>query len=71
MVIYKSFQNFISNANPETLTALAGWKAEKVSSDLFKAASNMISNVSSEEIQKMIQMTSLFWGGIYLQMGVL
>ncbi|KAJ4724694.1 outer envelope protein 61-like [Melia azedarach] len=58
----RSFQNFISNANPETLAALGGGKAGEVSPDMFKAASNMISKMSPEELQKMIQMASSFQG---------
>ncbi|KAF2299882.1 hypothetical protein GH714_005611 [Hevea brasiliensis] len=59
----RSFQNFISNADPETLAALSGGKAGEVSPEMFRTASNMISKMSPEELQKMIQMASSFHGG--------
>ncbi|KAJ9189116.1 hypothetical protein P3X46_000447 [Hevea brasiliensis] len=59
----RSFQNFISNADPETLAALSGGKAGEVSPEMFRTASNMISKMSPEKLQKMIQMASSFHGG--------
>ncbi|KAJ0021525.1 hypothetical protein Pint_31695 [Pistacia integerrima] len=52
------FQDFISNANPETLAAVSSGKAGEISPDMFKAASNMISKMSPEELQKMVQLAS-------------
>ncbi|KAJ0083903.1 hypothetical protein Patl1_30263 [Pistacia atlantica] len=52
----RSFKDFISNANPETLAAVSSGKAGEISPDMFKAASNMISNMSPEELQKMVQL---------------
>ncbi|XVE79145.1 hypothetical protein DITRI_Ditri14bG0034400 [Diplodiscus trichospermus] len=58
----RSFQNFISNADPDTLAAMSGGKAGEVSPDMFKAASNMINKMSPEELQKMVQLASSFQG---------
>ncbi|XP_031259845.1 outer envelope protein 61-like [Pistacia vera] len=52
----RSFKDFISNANPETLAAVSSGKAGEISPDMFKAASNMISKMSPEELQKMVQL---------------
>ncbi|XP_044506269.1 outer envelope protein 61 isoform X1 [Mangifera indica] len=54
----RSFQNFISNADPETLAAVSGGTAGEISPDMFRAASNMISKMSPEELEKMVQLAS-------------
>ncbi|XVF69299.1 hypothetical protein PTKIN_Ptkin11bG0069900 [Pterospermum kingtungense] len=58
----RSFQNFISNADPETFAAMSGSKVGEVSPDMFKTASKMISKMPPEELQKMVQMASSFQG---------
>ncbi|TYG67541.1 hypothetical protein ES288_D05G084000v1, partial [Gossypium darwinii] len=50
----RSFQKFISNADPYTLSALSGGKVGEVSPDLFKTATNMIGKMSPEQLQKMM-----------------
>ncbi|OVA16222.1 Tetratricopeptide repeat-containing domain [Macleaya cordata] len=60
----RSFQNFISTVDPDTLAALGGRSAEGVSPDMIKTASNMIGKMSPEELQKMIQMASSFQGKV-------
>ncbi|CDY16613.1 BnaC09g36600D [Brassica napus] len=49
----RTFQNFISKTDPDTLAALSGGKAGDMSPDMFKTASSMIGKMSPEEIQKM------------------
>ncbi|KAF8064783.1 hypothetical protein N665_1167s0015 [Sinapis alba] len=58
----KTFQNFISKTDPDTLAALSGGKAGDMSPDMFKTASSMIGKMSPEEIQKMVQTASSFKG---------
>ncbi|XP_030522506.1 outer envelope protein 61 [Rhodamnia argentea] len=58
----RSFQNFISNADPTTLAAMGAGNAGEVSPDMIKAASSMIGKMSPEELQKMIQLASSFPG---------
>lgn len=57
-MVHRSFQNFISNADPETLAAVSGGTAGEISPDMFRAASNMISKMSPEELEKMVQLAS-------------
>lgn len=58
----RTFQNFISRTDPDTLAALSGGKAGEMSPDMFKTASSMISKMSPEEIKKMVQTASSFKG---------
>ncbi|XP_022890704.1 outer envelope protein 61-like [Olea europaea var. sylvestris] len=57
-----SFQNFISRAEPETLSTINGGRVDGISPDMVKAASKIIGNMSPEELQRMFQMTSSFQG---------
>ncbi|XP_076891501.1 outer envelope protein 61-like [Bidens hawaiensis] len=59
----RSFQSFLSQTNPETLSSLSGGKFENMSPDMVKTASNMISKMPPEEFQKMLEMASAFNGG--------
>ncbi|CAG7910718.1 unnamed protein product [Brassica rapa] len=59
----RTFQNFISKTDPDTLAALSGGKAGDMSPDMFKTASSMIGKMSPEEIQKMVQAASSSFKG--------
>ncbi|KAL5065038.1 hypothetical protein RYX36_026775, partial [Vicia faba] len=58
----RSFQNFISKADPATLDSLNIGQSQDVSPDMIKASSDMISKMSPEELQKMFDMASSFQG---------
>ncbi|KVI08216.1 outer envelope protein 61 [Cynara cardunculus var. scolymus] len=58
----RSFQNFMSQADPETMASLSSGKFESISPDMVKTASNVISKMPPEEFQKMLQMASSFQG---------
>ncbi|XP_057782071.1 outer envelope protein 61 [Salvia miltiorrhiza] len=58
----RSFQNFISRTDPETLSAISGGKVEGVSPDMIKTASDVIGKMSPEELNKMFQLASSFQG---------
>ncbi|KAI3518403.1 hypothetical protein L1887_07099 [Cichorium endivia] len=54
----RSFQNLMSQADPETLGSLGGGKFENISPDMVKTASSVITKMPPEEIQKMLQMSN-------------
>ncbi|CAA0824346.1 Outer envelope protein 61 [Striga hermonthica] len=54
----RSFQNFISRTDPETLAAINGGKVEGISPEMLKTASDAIGKMSPEELQKMFQLAS-------------
>ncbi|XP_076898503.1 outer envelope protein 61-like, partial [Bidens hawaiensis] len=58
----RSLQNFVSQADPETLASVGGGKPEGISPDMVKAASNIITNMPPEEFQKMLEMAASFQG---------
>nr|GEV57800.1 outer envelope protein 61-like [Tanacetum cinerariifolium] len=58
----RSFQNFMSQADPETLASAGGGKLEGISPDMVKTASSMISSMPPDELQKMLEMATSFQG---------
>ncbi|XP_040992619.1 outer envelope protein 61 [Juglans microcarpa x Juglans regia] len=58
----RSFQNFISNTDPDTLAALNPGKSGEIPPEMIKTASNMIGKMSPEELQKMLGLASSFQG---------
>ncbi|XP_059429701.1 outer envelope protein 61 [Corylus avellana] len=55
----RSFQNFMHNAGPETLSALSSGKSG-VPPEMIETASNMISKMSPEDLQRMLDLASSF-----------
>ncbi|CAN6439999.1 unnamed protein product [Victoria cruziana] len=51
----RSFHTFLANANPEALSALGG---PGMTPEMIKTMSNMVSNMSPEELQKMLEVAS-------------
>lgn len=58
----RSFQNFISRADPEILAKTTSGKTGEIPPDMLKTASSMIGKMSPEELQNMVKMASSFQG---------
>ncbi|XP_022986076.1 outer envelope protein 61-like [Cucurbita maxima] len=56
----RSFQRFVSNADPDTLAALSVGKLGEISPDMVATASNMISKMSPNELQEILKLASSF-----------
>ncbi|CAO2825045.1 unnamed protein product [Amaranthus hypochondriacus] len=56
----RSFQNFVSRADPEFMARMNPGKTEKIPADMLKTASNMIGRMSPEELKKMVKIASSF-----------
>lgn len=59
-IFYRSFQRFVSNADPDTLAAMNFGKSGGISPDMVATASNMISKMSPSELQEMLKLASSF-----------
>lgn len=62
MFIYRSFQNFISKTDPNTLAALFPGSSGEMPADMVKTAANMMGKMSAEELQRVVNMASSFHG---------
>ncbi|XP_027346157.1 outer envelope protein 61 isoform X2 [Abrus precatorius] len=58
----RSFQNFMSNADPATLASLNTGQFKDISPDMIRTTSDMIGKMSPEELQKVLDMASSFQG---------
>ncbi|KAL3530237.1 hypothetical protein ACH5RR_009559 [Cinchona calisaya] len=58
----RSFQNLISHTDPETLAAMGNGQTEGMSPGMIRTASNVISKMPPEELQRMIKLASSFQG---------
>ncbi|KAK9727079.1 hypothetical protein RND81_05G257000 [Saponaria officinalis] len=58
----RSFQNFMSNADPEIFAKMSGGRTGEVPVDMLKTTTNMIGRMSPDELQNMIKMASSFQG---------
>ncbi|KOM29532.1 hypothetical protein LR48_Vigan721s001400 [Vigna angularis] len=56
----RSFQNLIQNTNSATLASLNVGQFKDVSPDMIKTTSDVISKMSPDELQKMVDMASSF-----------
>ncbi|XP_022944455.1 outer envelope protein 61-like [Cucurbita moschata] len=56
----RSFQRFVSNADPDTIAALSIGKPGEISPDMVATASNMISKMSPNELQEILKLASSF-----------
>lgn len=58
----RSFQNLISQTDPETLAAMGNGQAEGITPDMIRTASSVIGKMPPEELQRMIKLASSFKG---------